>query len=191
MKTLLVDNETTLLDELRELIPGNETVRSWREVASGEVAQYDLLILSGGGAFPVVGDQEKRDTELQLLRDFNGPIIGICFGAELIAQSYGGALQRMERQHRGLVTISVCAEHAIFGGVKQFQAYENHHWAITQLPEAFTILARSDHGIAAFRHAHKPIYGLQFHPERVPDSHFSRALFRNIFEEVRKAQPNL
>ncbi len=164
MKVLLIDNETKLLNELKELIPDHETVRRWNEKYDDH-EEYDLIVLSGGSRFSVVGSREGLKGEIDLIKKTKKPVIGICFGAELIVVAFDGSLKKMTTVQHGLRQIYTKSDHFMFGGRTQFTVGESHQWTVEDLPKNFEVLAESSHGIEIFQHRNRLIYGFQFHPE--------------------------
>jgi len=61
--------------------------------------------------------------------------------------------------------------------------YENHNWSVQKLKRPLRALARSEYGIEILKHSRKPIYGLQFHPEK--SSKNGAALLTAILDQVK------
>ena len=188
MNILLIDNGTTLLKKLQDLIPGSEVTQKWNNVVFENDKDFDLIVLSGGSAFPVFGNDAQCANERELIKNFSGPIIGICFGAELIANTFGGQLVELPEKVKGLREISVIKDDPIFSGNKSLEVYESHGWAIKSLPEDFEILATSKNGIEVFKSKLKPIYGFQFHPENMTDVGGGDEVFLNAINRLVKTK---
>ena len=186
MRILLIDNETTLLTKLQALIPGDKVVRRYSSLCEADSDSYDLVILSGGSHFPIEGNEEKLKSEIDLIKNSHRPIIGICFGCELIAYSFGSTLSRLPRKQKGIVEIEVIADPELFGGRDSFTAYENHRYTVERLPNDLVALARSDHGIEAIKHKTRHIYGLQFHPENFVEQTYGDEIFFNLLKMFKK-----
>ncbi len=96
------------------------------------------------------------------------PVLGICFGAQLIAQHNGGEVQGSASREYGRANLSFVAtgEVLLQGIDKGSQVWMSHADTITRLPENYRLIARTnDVGVAAFRAPDEPLFGLQFHPE--------------------------
>lgn len=96
------------------------------------------------------------------------PVLGICFGAQLIAQHNGGEVQASASREYGRANLSFVAtgEVLLQGIDKGSQVWMSHADTITRLPENYRLIARTnDVGVAAFRAPDEPLFGLQFHPE--------------------------
>ncbi|MFA6254362.1 MAG: gamma-glutamyl-gamma-aminobutyrate hydrolase family protein [Candidatus Paceibacterota bacterium] len=180
MNILLVDNGTTLLSELETLIPGNEIVRVWDDLADIKSEDFNLIILSGGSKFEIEGHEDKLENELELIKNTTKPLIGICYGCELITKAFGGTLEKSPNQHKGIIDIKILEEDSIFDNLEPLRVYENHSWLIKELPPDFIALAKSDHGYEIIKHRSKPIYGFQFHPEQFVDKTIGDEMFLRL-----------
>ena len=101
------------------------------------------------------------DTRLQI------PILGICFGHQLLAHLLGGKVKKGASAEYGITRITVDERDLILDGMPDgFQAWASHFDEVETLPEDFIGLAHSETcGYEAMRHKTKPIFGVQFHPE--------------------------
>jgi GMP synthase (glutamine-hydrolysing) len=187
MKVLLIDNGTSLLERLKQLIPGAEVVRRWDQLGNVSAADYELIVLSGSRDHAVVWEEELFEAECNLIRSAETPIVGICFGCELITRSFGGELRRLSDRCHGIKEIRVI-DRGLFDG-PHLNVYESHHWVISQCPADFQILAESTDGPEIIKHKSRPIYGLQFHPENLVDQTEGDELFLNLLVALDKKQP--
>ncbi len=178
MHILLINNGTRLLSELEDLVPGCEVTTSYSDVTPQMFSQFDLIVLSGSSTSSVMWNEKAFEREIELIRSANVPLIGICFGYELIAHAFGGTLREMTVPHTGIRTITFTD--ATLTSRKALSVYEHHRWVIDTLPDVFEVLAYSDDGPEAIRHKTLPLYGLQFHPEKCEDDTETRALFTRL-----------
>ena len=98
------------------------------------------------------------------------PILGICYGMQLLAHQMNGAVERADRREYGPATIDVVAESALFKDVETeaTRVWMSHGDRILKLPTGFTLLARSANSpFAAMGDASRRFFGVQFHPEVV------------------------
>lgn len=184
MRILLVDNNSHLLDKLKILIPGEEIVHRWDDLKDLNSEDFDLIVLSGGSMFQIVGNEDKLIDEIEIIKQDKKPLIGICYGCELIVESFGGTLEKMPEKHKGLIDINIIKPDEIFRDMQSFKAYEKHTWKIKDLPECFTSLAKSEHSYEVIKHKQLPIYGFQFHPENMVDETQGDEIFMNLFRII-------
>jgi len=183
MKVLLIDNETTLLEKLKRLIPGDEVVRRFDSFDSREAREFDLVILSGSSLGPLVGNEDKFSQEIYFIKNTAKPLIGICFGFELIVTAFGGELKKLDKKDRGEKEIEILNK-TIYGKEK-VNVYENHEWGVESVPNDFNILAKSVTGPEIITHKALPIYGFQFHPENFTDELAGDEVFLQLFSQLK------
>lgn len=125
----------------------------------------DGLIFSGG-APRIAWESPKLGNCMDYLRHFEGPILGECIGLQLMAIFFGGKAGPAEVPEYGLSKLKVIEEDDLFKGLpKEFLVWESHNDEVKEAPH-FTMLATSENcKIQAVKHAEKPFYGVQFHPE--------------------------
>jgi GMP synthase (glutamine-hydrolysing) len=184
MKVLLIDNGTVLLQELKNLLPQHVFVHGWNDLEGLDSRDFDIIILSGGSRFQIVGNEGRLRDEIEIIRNCTKPLVGICYGNELIVEAYGGELEKMEVKHTGTITVDVVVPDKIFKSLSKFEVFESHEWRIQKIPKDFVVMARSSHGIEAIKHRNLPIYGLQFHPEKSLANGHGREIMMNIFDLV-------
>jgi len=125
------------------------------------------LVLSGGPKSVYDSDAPKSDPEIY---DLGIPILGICYGAQLMTQQLGGSVERAEKREFGKADLEVKYTAGLFAGMEtgheEYQVWMSHGDRIEKLPKNFEITAVSTHSPqAAIRHIEKPLVGVQFHPE--------------------------
>lgn len=182
-KALLIDNGSTLVSKLAKLIPLEQETYSWDEIPENWES-YDLIVLSGSSSFPLAGNEAKLAREIQLIQTATKPIIGICFGHELIAHAYGLQVVPMQHKHVGITNIAVTQQHTMFNDKELFSIYENHSFGVTKTHSPMRTLATSDHAIAVMKHQEKPIYGLQFHPEHHTNKQYGDEVFLRLVSHL-------
>lgn len=177
MHVLIIDNGSRYLNELKHLFTKDhvETI-NWKKISPVHVQKSDLVILSGGHAYSVVGHPEKWKKELSFIRKCKKPMIGICLGFELIAHAYGSRLKRMKKKEKGTIRITM--------GAKKFHVFENHRWIVEKTETELRSIAHSIDGIEAIRHRKKKIYGFQFHPEMFIRKTDGKRLFTQVMRTI-------
>lgn len=136
-------------------------------------SEYNLdgvkgIILSGGPA--TVSDVDAPRFDKSWL-NLGVPVLGICYGMQLIAQLLGGELAKGAKREYGRATLEIVKESLLFKGFSNDEkavVWMSHGDHVKNPPKGFDVLAKSDSlGVAAFGNEEKKIYALQFHPEVV------------------------
>jgi GMP synthase (glutamine-hydrolysing) len=106
------------------------------------------------------------------------PVLGICYGLQLIAQNLGGqVIPGGDRREFGKAIVDVVEPNTLFAGLpQQFQGWMSHGDRVVRLPSGFKVLAQSGSIIAAAADEHRKIWGLQFHPEVIHTHHGTKIL---------------
>jgi GMP synthase (glutamine-hydrolysing) len=143
----------------------------------------DALILSGG-APRIAWESPKLGNCIDYLEHFKGPILGECLGLQLMAIHFGGKAGSSKIPEYGLSKLSVVEEDDLFKGLpKEFLVWESHNDEVKEAPQ-FTVLAFSENcKIQAVKHAKKPFYGVQFHPE-VNNTEYGKEILGNFVKVV-------
>lgn len=121
------------------------------------------MVFSGGPASVYLPDAPGIDQQVFSLEI---PILGICYGWQLMAQSLGGSVKNTDKEY-GLETLNLVKTEGIMTECPSTMAVVMSHGdTVTELPPDFEIIASTQTvPFAAVRHHHKPWYGVQFHPE--------------------------
>lgn len=121
------------------------------------------LILSGGP-----GSTSSHAPKLpEALADSNIPILGICYGMQLLNVLSGGEVSSADRREYGRQEITFASNDPLFRGLSDRElVWMSHGDSVSKLASSFQISAKSRDGtIAAISHCSAPHYGVQFHPE--------------------------
>lgn len=167
MKILIINNNSKYIQELALMFPGADIVNKKNLRKDLNLSNYDLAVLSGGSNVPtVLRHPEEYFFEINLIKKGEIPVLGICLGAEIICEAYGGELHELSEEHRGTVKIKI--EDITLKNLLELDkisVIEGHKIGIKTLPRNFISCASSEHGVEIFRHRDYPIVGFQFHPE--------------------------
>ncbi len=146
-----------------------------------EEIDADGLVLGGGPSLERTGNCEKY------LRELDIPILGICLGHQLIAKVFGGEVGRGESGGYAEVVVKILEKDELFEGFPdEIKVWASHMDEVKKMPEGFKLLAKSDIcEVEAMRHAEKPIFGVQWHPE-VYHSEYGVELYKNFVNICRK-----
>jgi GMP synthase (glutamine-hydrolysing) len=141
------------------------------------------IILSGGPASVLDADSPAEDPgvfELQV------PILGICYGLQLLVVRLGGRVESAEDREYGRAQLVVEVDDALLGPAdesRQRVVWMSHGDRVLALPDGFEVIARSGNSpFAAVRHQKRPIWGVQFHPEVAHTDEGSEILRRFVHD---------
>ena len=155
--TQLIARRIREMEVYCEIVPliDIEKIKSGEEKVRG-------IILSGG---PASVYEEGAPTVDKAVFDLGLPILGICYGMQLITHLNGGKVEKADSREFGKAVLEVSDTSCpLFKDIqKKSNIWMSHNDHITQLPDGFEIVAKTDSSIAAITN-NKGIYALQFHP---------------------------
>ena len=129
------------------------------------------IILSGG---PLCLSEELTISLINkniavVLRLKNIPILGICFGFQLLVASYGGNIVSMDKESKGVKKVQILSPHSpIFKNVNNeyIDVFQSHKDTVNDVPPNFDIIAIDENNIIqGIENKQFNIWGFQFHPE--------------------------
>ncbi len=174
--THLIKRNFRDLDKEAEIINAREPYENVRE----KIEDAEKIVLSGGPS----SVSEDKDSLVRIIAEkiksgeINVPLLGICYGYQMIADVWGAKVDKGKSAEYGVSEITIDNEDVILKGLpKKFKAWVSHFDEVKELPEGFESLAHSEIcGMEAMRHMEKPIFGVQFHPEVWHTEHGERIL---------------
>lgn len=122
------------------------------------------IILSGGPASVLETDAPRCAPEVF---ELGIPVLGICYGMQLMGQQLGGSVAAADRREYGLQKVFLDTDTTLFHGLpQQSDCWMSHTYQVDRLPEGFRAIAQTDNcPVSAMADETKKLYGLQFHPE--------------------------
>ncbi len=146
------------------------------------------LIFSGGPSSVYEPNAPKLNPRIL---EVNLPILGLCYGHQLLAQLTKGKVEPATCKEYGVAQVSIDKPVGVLEGLgEKEKVWMSHGDTVLSLPADFEALAHTENcPVAAFRHKTKPIYGIQWHPEVIHTEHGMKIL-RNFIFQVCKCQAN-
>jgi len=142
------------------------------------------IIFTGGPASVLEENAPVCDREIFNL---GIPILGICYGMQLMAAMLGGSVAKSEDREYGQVSLYLNPEEnsKLFKGINQeTTCWMSHTYCVNKLPEGFRSIAKTENcPVAAMEHNEKKLYGLQFHPE-VTHTPEGKKILENFLYEI-------
>ncbi|MFC7204884.1 type 1 glutamine amidotransferase [Haloferax namakaokahaiae] len=127
---------------------------------------YDGVVVTGSSSSVYWDDEWIQDLVSWVAdADERGlPILGVCFGHQVVAEALGGTVADMGDFELGYSHISRTDDDELLSGISEdFLVFTSHGDVVTDLPPGATLLAENEYGVHAFRRNHA--FGVQFHPE--------------------------
>jgi GMP synthase (glutamine-hydrolysing) len=146
------------------------------------------IILSGGPASVFYKDAPQIDPNIFRM---GIPVLGICYGIQLMAFHLGGSVEFSDRREYGAGTLSVLGESPLFEGLPSvLQVWNSHGDKITHVPPGFEAVGSTENSAyAAIQHRGKLLFGLQFHPE-VAHTPLGKDILENFLYRVCGCSPD-
>ena len=128
-------------------------------------AKNPQAIIFSGGPNSIYADKAPR-IDMGIF-DLNIPILGICYGMQLMTHEFGGIVARSAKREYGMAALQLASGDKIFENINDgTMSWMSHGDSIKQLAPGFECIANTANTpFAVIRHISKPYYGVQFHPE--------------------------
>jgi GMP synthase (glutamine-hydrolysing) len=133
------------------------------------IKKYDSFILSG---------RRKNEKKINKINSkiikhsiqYDKKLLGICYGAEILALTLGGTIRKINSLQKGSEKIRFCTHNELCNDT--MLVFESHNFEISKLPDSLTPIGESDNcKYEVIQYEKKPIFGTQFHPEMSDDGH--------------------
>jgi len=148
------------------------------------------VILSGGPSSVYDTGAPKMDPALL---DLGIPVLGVCYGMQLLAQVVGGQVDPADDREYGRARIEIQHPNGLFRGFENGESltvWMSHGDHVAALPAQFSVLASSRNApIAAFSDSQRKVFAVQFHPE-VAHTQRGSDILRNFLFEICQAEPD-
>lgn len=170
--TQLIARRTRELGIYCEILPCHTTLEVIRSKAPR------AIVLSGGPASVYADEAPRCDPGIFTL---GIPILGICYGLQIVADQFGGTVAPSTRREFGAASVRQIHPSRLFTGLpEQFDVWMSHGDHVMLPPPGFTVTAQTDDALGALEAPQRQLYGLQFHPE-VAHTPLGQDILRNFF----------
>ena len=143
----------------------SEFIERGVDLTSVDLSGVDLLVCLGSDNsvyWPQIAAEIKAESQLILRASTTGiPVLGICFGAQMIAHTFGGRVSRSPKPEFGWTVVDDVAHEELAGSWMQW------HVDRIEVPDSISVIGRNNAGIQAIRYGR--CLGVQFHPEATYD----------------------
>ena len=133
------------------------------------IQKYNSFILSGRRKNEKKTNQVNSKIVLHSI-EHNKKLLGICYGAEILALTLGGTIRKTKSSQKGIENVKIFKENMICNN--NLQVFESHGFEISKLPNQLISIGESDNcKYEIIQYEKKPIFGTQFHPEMSSDGY--------------------
>lgn len=178
---LVVDNGSVYTESILGCLKGlgrDHKRVTFDKITERDLGEADSVILSGRRK----NDAAMNATNSRLIRyalSSNKPLLGICYGAEILAITLGGTIRKMARPRQGLYDISMVRENPLCK--RRMEVFESHSYKVATLDTQFESLAVSNEcRYEIFQYSGRDVFGTQFHPEMSMDGNLLLGNFSSI-----------
>lgn len=159
------------------------------EITFDEIKKINpsAIIFSGG---PNSVYEKNAPTIDKKILEIGIPILGICYGQQLICHLLGGKVEKSNKREFGKAIIEIISDKELLKSVKNKQIWMSHGDSVKSLPKNFKAIAKTDSApFAAITNEAKKIYGIQFHPE-VSHTIEGKKILENFVINIAGCKPN-
>lgn len=151
------------------------------------IGKPGAIILSGGPRS--TSEPDAPDIDFQALLAFGVPVLGVCYGMQLLNIKFGGSVEASDKREYGPATLQPAANEGLFEGVsRQSQVWMSHSDTVRVLPEGARVIATNQHGTPVALCWSEKCFGIQFHPE-VTHSHEGLKILHNFLLQAEYLEP--
>lgn len=186
-----------LKNALEELGNRCEVRRFDEKFLSSQLDKFNALVLSGSGTLLYRGPPKRYQSLIELVRTVSTPILGICFGHQLIGITFGSQVVHLGTKVEGFRPVRILEVTSSTNNKNdplfhllpsEIHVWQSHFEVIETLPKNFELLASSDDStIEAMVNKKNLIYGIQFHAERYnPQYPDGQIVLKNFFDLLKK-----
>jgi GMP synthase (glutamine-hydrolysing) len=172
--TQLITRKTRELGYSCEIITYDQSVSWWQE------GKRPNAIVLSGGPLSIAADTNHYSFYF----DENIPLMGICYGMQIISKELGGKVEKGTSGEYGKANIHFINDHNIDGCKKDFNVWMSHFDHVSIPPNDFEVILESKNNfIAGIKHKSKAILGYQFHPE-VDHTENGKELLQYFYQNI-------
>jgi len=152
-----------------------------------EIGQPGAIILSGGPKS--TSEVDAPDLDFEKLMAFGVPVLGVCYGMQLLNIKFGGTVEASSRREYGPAELLLEETTGLYEGVStSSQVWMSHSDTVKVIPEGARVIARNQHGTPVSLQWSDHCFGIQFHPE-VTHSHQGLKILKNFLDHAKDLLP--
>jgi len=154
-----------------------------------KIGQPGAVILSGGPKS--TSDADAPDIDFDLLNSYGVPVLGVCYGMQILNIKFGGSVEASDRREYGQAGLFPVESSGLYDGVStESQVWMSHSDTVKNLPDNAKVIAVNQHQTPVSLQWGDRFFGIQFHPE-VTHSHEGQTILGNFLKNAKELQPFL
>lgn len=151
------------------------------------IGKPGAIILSGGPRS--TSEPDAPDLDFEALKAFEVPVLGVCYGMQLLNLKFGGTIEASDRREYGPANLFPASFDDLYEGISEkSQVWMSHSDTVKILPECAKVVATNQHGTPVSLKWGERFYGIQFHPE-VTHSHEGMRILHNFLLTAKELSP--
>jgi GMP synthase (glutamine-hydrolysing) len=151
------------------------------------IGQPGAIILSGGPKS--TSEPDAPDLDFEALLAFGVPVLGVCYGMQLLNIKFGGTVESSTRREYGPASLFPTECIGLYQGVSaSSQVWMSHSDTVKIIPDGAQVIASNQHGTPVSLQWNERFFGIQYHPE-VTHSHEGLQILKNFLEHSSNLQP--
>jgi GMP synthase (glutamine-hydrolysing) len=152
-----------------------------------DIGQPGAIILSGGPKS--TSEADAPDLDFDKLMEFGVPVLGVCYGMQLLNIKFGGSVEASTRREYGPAELLVEEATGLYEGIStSSQVWMSHSDTVKIIPDGARVIARNQHGTPVSLQWSDRCFGIQFHPE-VTHSHQGLKILKNFLSHAKDLLP--
>lgn len=145
------------------------------------------IILSGGPKS--TSEPDAPDLDFDALKGFGVPVLGVCYGMQLLNLKFGGTIEKSDRREYGSANLFPKSHDDLYEGISEkSQVWMSHSDTVKVIPDCGEVIATNQHGTPVSLKWGERFYGIQFHPE-VTHSHEGLRILHNFLLTAKELAP--
>lgn len=151
------------------------------------IGEPAAIILSGGPKS--TSEHDAPDLDFEALQAFNVPVLGVCYGMQLLNIKFGGSVEASDRREYGPASLMVVESAGLYQNISpSSQVWMSHSDTVKILPEGAKVIATNQHGTPVSLQWNECFFGIQYHPE-VTHSHEGLQILKNFLGHAKDLRP--
>ena len=152
-----------------------------------DIGKPGAIILSGGPRS--TSEADAPDLDFEALKAFQVPVLGVCYGMQLLNIKFGGTVETSERREYGPANLFPVECTGLYEGISaSSQVWMSHSDTVKILPEGAKVIATNQHATPVSLQWNERFFGIQFHPE-VTHSHEGLRILHNFLLQADQLLP--